>query len=88
MRAVLRIALPFLFVLLTGFLPTAQAQELPVADVSAGYSFLFVAKGYTLRLNGGNVAVAYNLNRWVGVVGDFGGSKGHLIQNNYFLHPF
>ena len=39
----------------------------PVADVSMGYSFLFVAKGYTLKLNGGNSAVAFNVNHWLGM---------------------
>lgn len=69
-----------------------QAQETPVGDVSAGYSFLFVAKGFTLKLNGGNTAVAVNLNQWLGVVGDFGvydGSGGipGLIGETYTFGP-
>ncbi len=44
-----------------------HAQEPPVANVSTGYSFLFVAKGYTLKLNGANSAVAVNVNHWLGL---------------------
>ncbi len=70
----------------------AQAQELPVADASVGYSFLFVAKGYTLKLNGGSSAVAFNLNRWLGIVSDFGAYDGSpgipgLIGETYTFGP-
>jgi hypothetical protein len=70
----------------------AQAQELPVADASVGYSFLFVAKGHTLTLNGGSSAVTFNLNRWLGIVSDFGthdGSAGMpgLIGETYAFGP-
>jgi hypothetical protein len=70
----------------------SYAQETPAADVSAGYSFLFVAKGFTLKMNGGSAAVAFNLNHWLGVVGDFGvydGSPGipGLIGETYTFGP-
>lgn len=66
----------------------AGAQETPAADVSAGYSFLFVAKGFTLKLNGGNSAGAFNVNHWLGFAGDLGvysGSPGipGLIGETY-----
>jgi hypothetical protein len=69
-----------------------HAQVTPAADVSAGYSFLFVAKGFTLKLNGGNTAVAVNVNRWLGVAGDLGvynGSLGipGLIGETYTVGP-
>ena len=56
----------------------AHAQDFPLADASVGYSFLFVAKGYTLKLNGGSTAVAFNVNHWLGIVGDFGAYDGSL----------
>jgi hypothetical protein len=79
----------FAFLILAGAL---QAQEIPAVDVSAGYSFLFVAKGFTLKLNGGNTAVALNLNQWLGVVGDFGAYDGSggipgLIGETYTFGP-
>ena len=74
-------------------LPSAsRAQDTPKADVAAGYSFLFVAKGYTLKMNGGGSAVAFNINHWLGVVGDFAvysGSPGipGLIGETYTIGP-
>ena len=70
----------------------SHAQEISVADVSVGYSFLFVAKGFTLKMNGGSGAVAFNVNPWLGVVGDFGvysGSPGipGLIGETYTFGP-
>ena len=70
----------------------SHAQEIPAADVSAGYSFLFVAKGFTLKMNGGSGAGAFNINHWLGVVGDFGvydGSPGipGLVGETYTFGP-
>jgi hypothetical protein len=70
----------------------SHAQDVPVADVAVGYSLLFLPKGFTLTLNGGSGAVAYNVNRWLGVVGDFGvydGSLGipGLIGETYTVGP-
>lgn len=79
--------------LILTLLPFAsRAQDAPKADVSVGYSFLFVAKGFTLKMNGGNSAVALNINHWLGVVGDFGvysGSPGipGLIGETYTVGP-
>jgi hypothetical protein len=49
-----------------------HAQDTPVADVSAGYSFFYVVKGLTLANNGGSGSVAFNANNWLGLAGDFG----------------
>lgn len=49
-----------------------QAQDTPVADVAAGYSFFYVVKGLTLANNGASGSVAFNANNWLGVAGDFG----------------
>jgi hypothetical protein len=79
--------------LVLALLPLASlAQDTPKADVSVGYSFLFVAKGYTMKMNGGSGAVAFNFNRWLGVVSDFGvydGSPGipGLIGETYTVGP-
>jgi len=84
--------------ILTGLLfsilaSVAQAQdEYPVADVSVGYSFLYVIKGFTLAMNGGNTAVAFNLNHWFALVGDVGGYDGStgvpgLIGQTYLAGP-
>jgi hypothetical protein len=64
--------LPLAAVLFLILATVSYAQDTPKADVSAGYSFLFVAKGFTPKLNGGSSAVAFHVNRWLGIVGDFG----------------
>lgn len=71
---------------------TSLAQETPSADVAVGYSMLFIAKGFTLTMNGGSVAGAVNVNDWLGVAGDFGvydGSPGipGLIGETYTFGP-
>jgi hypothetical protein len=74
------------------FATVSHAQEVPAADVSGGYSFLFIAKGFTLKMNGGSGAVAFNINHWLGVTGDFGvydGSPGipGLVGETYTFGP-
>ena len=72
--------------------PISRAQDVPAADVSVGYSYLFVAKGFTLSMNGGSSAVSFNVNHWIGIVGDLGvydGSSGipGLIGETYMAGP-
>ena len=87
MKKVVLAVVAFLFLSAASY-----AQQLPVADVSAEYSFLFLAKGYTLKLNGGSAAVAFNINRWLGAVGDFGSYDGApgipgLVGETYIFGP-
>jgi hypothetical protein len=49
----------------------ARSQELHRIDVSAGYSFNKPTSGCCL-LNGFDSSVSVNMNRWFGVIGDFG----------------
>ena len=49
-----------------------HAQETPKADISAGYSLLFIPKGFTLTMNGGSVAGAVNLNEGLAVLAHVG----------------
>lgn len=70
----------------------SQAQDIPKADLSVGYSLLFIAKGFTLTTNGGSGAVNFNVNHWLGIVGDFGvydGSPGipGLFGETYTTGP-
>lgn len=70
----------------------SRTQDLPTADLAVGYSLLFLPKGFTLTLNGGSGAVAFNVNPWLGVVGDVGvynGSPGipGLIGESYMAGP-
>ena len=51
----------------------AGAVSTPRLEIGAGYSFLrtaTVVRGF--NMHGGNASVAVNLNRWMGIVGDFG----------------
>jgi len=58
-----------------------QAQNTPIVDVSAQYSPLFIAKGYTIWMNGGSGTVAGNINHWLGVAGDFGVNRGYVPES-------
>lgn len=50
----------------------AQAQETPAADISVGYSNIWVGNSNTTA-SGGSGSVAFNVNHWLGAVGgDFG----------------
>jgi len=60
--------------------PVSQAQDVPVADVSVGYSPLYIVKGYTIWMNGGRGTIAVNANDWFGMAADFGGYEGHVPQ--------
>jgi len=71
---------------------SSKAQDVPAGDVAVGYSLLFIVKGFTLTMNGGSVSAAFNVNRWLGVTGDFGvydGSGGipGLIGETYTFGP-
>jgi len=58
----------------------SHAQDLPIVDLSAGYSPLYIVKGYTVWMNGANGSAAFNANNWFSVVGDLGGYVGHIPQ--------
>jgi hypothetical protein len=51
---------------------SSQAQQIPAADVSAGYSYFRVGGSGGANLNGFSTSAAYNANDWFGVVGDLG----------------
>src|SRR5712692_3867206 len=58
----------------------AQAQEFPKAEVFGGYSYgnfgpTISGAGRT-NVNGWNASLGVNLNRWFGLVSDFGGHYG------------
>jgi Outer membrane protein beta-barrel domain len=64
---------PLLAILAFALLPLAAlSQDVPKADVAAGYSFLRITSGTGLNMNGFNVSAAYNVSNPVGVVADFG----------------
>lgn len=61
---------------LTLFAATSFAQNTPKGDVAFGYSYLHVnspASGVpSINANGFSGSAAYNINDWLGAVGDFG----------------
>ena len=82
--------LPALFVALS---LSAWSQEPPRAEIFAGYSF--VSAGFPANtdpaagefrgsLNGWNGAAAFNVNRALGVVADFGGYYGSPTKGTLF----
>ena len=55
----------------------AQAQEIPDADVAAGYAHFHIIKGFTIPTDGASGSVAWNANDWLGVAGDAGVYHGY-----------
>jgi outer membrane immunogenic protein len=51
---------------------SSRAQDTPSAEVSASYSYLRLGVSNGINQNGGSVSIAGNVNRWLGIAGDFG----------------
>jgi len=74
-------------------LPTLLHAQIvtPKADVAAGYSHLEILKGYTISMDGASGSVAFNVNNWFGVAGDFGVYHGYpgesLTGETYTFGP-
>jgi len=54
------------------FAVASHAQSAPQADVAVGYSYFRMGGSGGINLNGVSGSAAYNVNNWVGVVGDLG----------------
>ena len=77
-------------VFLLGFSVVAMAQDAPAVEVFGGYSLVLVdtatASGsevgdMDLHLDGWNASVAFNGNKWLGFLADFGGYYGTLGED-------
>jgi len=68
-----------------------HAQATPAADVTLGFSSMWVGKGYTFFLNGGGSSAALYENQWLGFVGDLGVHHSDpgvsLTTETYMLGP-
>lgn len=71
----------------------AHAQETPKVEVFTGYSFMSAGFPFSTDpaagngngvLNGWNFSAAVNPNRWIGIVGDFGGYYGPVTKGTTF----
>ena len=58
----------------------SRAQDTPALEVSAGYSYVRFGVNNGVNQNGASVSVAGNFNRWLGLVGDGGGSFGIVFR--------
>ncbi len=66
----------------------AAAQEYPKAEVFGGYQFTRISvEGASANFNGWNASVTGNVNKWLGLTGDFSGSyksvtgaSGHIYS--------
>ncbi len=55
-------------------LPAKAQEETPKAELYVGYDYVRVnALGTSFNFNGGSGQLAYNVNNWLGAVGDLGG---------------
>jgi hypothetical protein len=61
-------------------LAVAQESEVPKAELALGYSYLNVhptkSQVTSFNMNGGGVGLVYNLNKLLGIKGDFMGYRG------------
>jgi hypothetical protein len=82
-----------LFILLFTVGLSAWSQGPPKAEVFAGYSFVNAefpadtdpaAGKFSGPLNGWNASAAFNVNRWLGAVADFGGYYGSPTRTEIF----
>ena len=78
---------------LLGFGAAANAQEVstPAVEIGAGYSWLHVNSAnydYHRTGNGGSGYVEYNINKWVGLVADFGGYANTRIDDKALTYMF
>jgi len=75
-----------LFVLVTIFGLSANAQELPKIDASVNYSYLRANPGTSgfngFNLNGGSASAAYNFRDWVSGVGGARAGSGVFATSN------
>lgn len=58
------------------FAGITSAQDAPKVEVFGGYSYMHFSVGNGLpgsNFNGGSGSVSFNVNNWLGIVGDFGG---------------
>ena len=66
--------IPALLALFAFVLPAKAQEETSKADLYVGYDYLRLNSGGTaFNFNGGSGQLAYNVDDWLGVVGDFGG---------------
>src|SRR5512143_2113781 len=84
-----------LAMIVLGMTMVAAAQDVPQVEIFGGYSlFHFDDKGLeselqaidpTLtanrNLHGWNAAVQFNANKWLGIVADFSGHYGNIIES-------
>jgi opacity protein-like surface antigen len=69
-----------------GLLTFAVPSRTQSVDVSVGYSYFRLGGSGGINQNGISGSVAYNLNRWLGLVGDLGAyhaSPGGVSLNTY-----
>ncbi len=80
MRSLLILGVVILFIA-----APAMAQETPKAELFGGYEYLHLNPG-GIGCHGGGANLAYNLNDWIGAVGDFGACKWTGLPSGVSAH--
>jgi outer membrane protein with beta-barrel domain len=91
----LKAALTMFAVMAVAVVATAQ-EEYPKAEIAMGYSLVRYSTTGPLEqftANGGSTSIAYNFNRKIGLVADFGGYnnnniRGFDVDNTMFTYLF
>jgi len=83
MRGTMKKLLLLLTLIMFVATPLLAQDEFPRAQVFGGYSYLSLdTSGLTSRqnFNGWNAQASFNVNRWLGLTGDFGGYYGNISR--------
>ncbi len=85
-------------VFLLGFSVVAMAQDVPKVEVFGGYALVIADtstafaqsafEGMNLNLNGWNSSIAFNANKYLGFVAEFGGYYGTVGYEERNMPPY
>jgi hypothetical protein len=84
------LCIPALLAIFAFAVPAKSQEETSKADLYVGYDYLRVNSGGTaFNFNGGSGQLAYNVNHWLDVVGEFGGyHTGTGFRAGILSYPF
>lgn len=70
------------------FVSSASAQNASRVELSTGYSYFRAGFSGGVNQQGGNFTVAGNVNRWFGIVGDFGAYHAQPGGSSFNTYTF
>jgi hypothetical protein len=74
-----------IFLLIAVLSPCVMAQDRPKVEVFGGFAY---ERWGEVPLRGWNAAVAFNLNKWLSIAGDFSGVYGSTSEYGTVYNPY